>query len=288
MTRWTAAELPDMTGRTVIVTGGARGLGQVTARELARVGARVVLAVRDPGKAAPVAAAMPGRVEVRRLNVSDLGSVHRFSAEWTGGIDVLINNAGIMNVPWAQTAEGFESQMATNYLGPFALTNLLLPHVTDRVVTVSSQLHRLGRVRLQDLSGDRRRYRSIQAYHDSKLATVLFSTELQRRLGEAHSPVRSLLAHPGIASTGLATHSGIGRATKALLVLFNDIERGALPLLFAATQDLPGNAYIGPHGLAGLRGRHPAVGKAAAAGLDAATARRLWDATAQLTGTGSS
>lgn len=276
-----------MTGRTVIVTGGARGLGQVTARELARLGARVVLAVRDPGTAAPVAAAMPGQVEVRQLDVSDLASVRRFSADWSGSIDVLINNAGIMNVPFAQTADGFERQIATNYLGPFALTNLLLQHITDRVVTVGSQLHRLGKLHLQDLAGDQRRYNGLQAYHDSKLADVLFSTELQRRLDEARSPVRSIVAHPGIASTGLATHSGIGRATKATLVLFNSIELGALSLLCGATQDVPGNAYVGPDGLAKLRG-YPAVGRAAAKGLDPDNARRLWDATAQLTGTGSS
>jgi len=282
---WTAAELPDLTGRTVIVTGGARGLGQVAARELARVGARVVLAVRDPARAAPVAAAMGGRVEVRRLDVADLTSVRRFADDWSGDVDVLINNAGIMNVPFAQTADGFESQVATNHLGPFALTNLLLPHITDRVVSVTSQLHRQGKVHLQDLAGDQRPYKPEKAYNDSKLAVVLFSTELQRRLDEAGSPVRSLVAHPGIASTELATHSAAGKVTRALRFLFNDVERGALPILFAATQDLPGNAYVGPDGLAGVRG-YPAVGKAAAAGLDAQTARELWTATAQLTGTG--
>lgn len=287
MARWTAEQLPDMTGRTVIVTGGARGLGQVTARELARVGARVVLAVRDPDKAALVVAAMSGRVEVRQLDVADLGSVRHFAQNWSGDIQVLVNNAGIMNVPLARTADGFESQAATNYLGPFALTNLLLPHITDRVVTVSSQLHRQGKVHLQDVAGERRAYKAGNAYNDSKLAVVLFSTELQRRLTEAGSPVRSLVAHPGIASTELATHSTAGRVTHALRLLFNDVERGALPILFAATQDLPGNAYVGPDGLAGIRG-YPAVGRAAPAGLDPTTARQLWDATAQLTGTGRS
>lgn len=278
---WTAAQLPDMTGRTVIVTGGARGLGQVTARELARVGARVVLAVRDPSRAAPVAAAMDGRVEVRQLDVADLGSVRRFAAGWSGDIDVLVNNAGIMNSPLALTADGFESQAATNYLGPFTLTTLLLPHVTDRVVSVSSQLHRQGEVHLQDLPGSERPYKAGNAYNDSKLRVVLFSTELQRRLTGAGSPVRSIVAHPGIASTELATASTAGKITHALRFLFNDVERGALSILFAATQDVPGNAYVGPDGLAGMRG-HPAVGRAAAAGLDRETARQLWDATEQL------
>lgn len=242
MAQWTAAEIPHMTGRTVIVTGGARGLGQVTARELARVGARVVLAVRDPGKAAPVAAAMGGRVEARQLDVADLSSVRRFAAGWSGDIDVLINSAGNMNVPLARTAEGFESQAATNYLGPFALTNLLLPDITDRIVTVSSQLHRQGKVHLEDVAGGQRPYQAGNAYNDSKLAVVPFSTELQRRLTEAGSPVRSLVAHPGIASTELAAHSAAGKVTHALRWLFNDVDRGALPILFAATQDLPGNA----------------------------------------------
>ena len=274
-----------MTGRTVIVTGGSRGLGQVTARELARVGARVVLAVRNPEKAAPVAAAMSGQVEVRHLDVADLASIHRFVEGWSGDVDVLVNNAGIMNVPLARTVDGFESQMATNYFGPFALTNLLLPHITDRVVTVSSQLHRQGKVHLDDLAGTNRPYKAGQAYNDSKLAVVLFSTELQRRLSESGSRVRSVIAHPGIASTELATHSASGKLLHALRFLFNDVERGALPILFAATQDVPGNAYIGPDGLAGMRG-YPAVGTPAAAGLNSDTARRLWNTTAELTGTG--
>lgn len=285
MAHWTAADLPDLNGRTVVVTGASRGLGLITARELVRVGARVVLAVRDPAKGAAAAASIRGQVEVRELDVADLGSVRRFAQGWSGDLDVLINNAGIMDVPLRLTADGFESQMATNYFGPFALTNLLLPNVTDRVVSVSSQLHRQGKVHLKDLTGQQRSYKSLDAYNDSKLAIVLFSTELQRRLSEAGSSVRSLVAHPGIASTALAMHSRAGKVTNALRFLFNDPERGALALLFAATQDLPGNAYVGPSGLGGMRG-YPAAGKASAAGLNSETARMLWDATAQLTGTG--
>lgn len=218
--------------------------------------------------------------------MSDLGSVRRFARDWSGDLDVLVNNAGIMNVPLRRTADGFESQLATNYVGPFALTNLLLPHITDRVVSVSSQLHRQGKVHLDDLAGPQQPYKALDAYNDSKLAVVLFSTELQRRLTEAGSPVRSVVAHPGIASTDLAMHSRSGRLTNALRFMFNDPERGALSLLYAATQDVPGNAYVGPGGLGGMRG-FPITGRAAPAGVDPDTARRLWTATAKLTDTGS-
>ena len=285
MAKWTAADLPPLDGRTVLITGGSRGLGLITARELGRVGARVVLAVRDPAKGRAVAADIPGNVQVQELDVSDLTSIRHFASGWSGAIDVLINNAGIMDVPLTRTVDGFESQLATNYLGPFALTNLLLPHVTDRVVSVSSQLHRQGHVHPEDLLGEQRPYKPMKAYNDSKLALVLFSTQLQHRLHEAGSSVRSFIAHPGIASTDLARHSRAGQVTHALRFLFNDPERGALPLLYAATQDLPPNAYVGPGGLGGMRG-YPTVGTAAAAALDPSTARRLWDTTAQLTGTG--
>ncbi len=248
------------------------------ARELASAGATVVLAVRDVAKGDEVAAQIPGRTEVRELDISDLGSVRRFAAAWRGPIDVLVNNAGIMEVPLARTADGFESQFATNYLGPFVLTGLLLPQITDRVVTVSSQLHRMGKAHLDDLNSTDRPYKAAVAYEDSKLAEVLFSLELQRRLTAAGSPVRSILAHPGIASTNLARHAASGKVTHALRFLFNDPATGALSILYAATQDVPGNSYIGPRGLGSMKG-HPALGKAAAVGLDGDTAQRLWAAT---------
>ncbi|MGW1564084.1 SDR family NAD(P)-dependent oxidoreductase [Streptomyces sp. NPDC002144] len=288
MTQWTAADLPDMTGRTVVVTGATSGIGLVTARELARVGARVVLAVRSVTKGEAVAGMFQGRTEVRELDVSDLASIRQFAAHWSGAIDVLINNAGIMDVPLSRTADGFELQMATNYFGPFALTNLLLPHISDRVVSVSSQLHRMGRTHLDDLadlSGQHRRYKATAAYNDSKLNLMLFSTELQRRLSASGSPVRSLIAHPGIAATNLASHSAAGKVTRVLGFLFNDAEHGALPSLYAATQDLPGNAYVGPSRPGGMKG-YPKIGKPAAAALDPTTAARLWALTVQLTGTG--
>ena len=281
MSKWTLSELPDQRGRTVIVTGASSGLGLIVAREFASAGASVVLAVRDVAKGREVAAQMPGRTEVRELDVSDLGSVRRFAGTRNGPIDVFVNNAGVMEVPFARTADGFESQFATNYLGPFVLTGLLLPHITDRVVSVSSQLHRMGKVHLDDLNSADRPYKASGAYNDSKLAVVLFSLELQRRLDAAGSPVRSIVAHPGIASTNLARHATSGKVTHALRLLFNDPATGALSILYAATQDVPGNSYIGPRGPASMKG-HPAPGKAAPAGRDTDTAGRLWAATETL------
>ena len=180
--RWTAADLPDQTGRTVVVTGANSGIGLAAARQLARVGAHVVLAVRDEAKGRNAATTIDGSTEVRRLDLADLASVRQFADSWSGDLDVLVNNAGVMALPEQRTADGFEMQFGTNHLGHFALTNLLLPHVVDRVVTVSSSAHRMGTIHLDDLNWERRRYRSWPAYGQSKLANLLFTQELERRL----------------------------------------------------------------------------------------------------------
>ncbi len=284
MRRWTAAKLPDMAGRTVVVTGGGSGLGLIVARELGGVGARVVLAVRDVAKGREAVSGMPGSFEVAHLDVSDLTSVRGFADSWDEPIDVLINNAGVMDVPAQRTADGFDVQTATNYTGPFVLTNLLLPHITDRVVSVTSQLHRQAKLDVADLDWRARDYNPMTAYNDSKLAVVLFSLELQRRLDAAGSPVRSVLAHPGIATTTLAAHSRANRIN-SFGFLLNDPEHGALPILYAATQDVAGNAYVGPDGIGSIKG-HPTVRKPGKAGLDAAAAHDLWAATSALTGLG--
>ncbi len=285
--KWTASDLPDMTGTTVVVTGATAGLGEVTTRELARAGARVVMAVRDEAKADRVVRGFGktrGVVEVRHLDLSRLTSVRRFAQAWTGPVDVLINNAGISLVPLQHTEDGFELQMATNYFGAFALTQALLPHLTDRVVSLSSQLHRTSRLRIDDLNYAAHRYSPAAAYADSKLAIVLFANELQRRLSKAGSDVRSITAHPGIARTTLVSHdpSIFGRVN-SLGPLLNDVERGALPTLYAATQDVPGGSYVGPDGLLGIKG-FPTIGRASAAARDAGRAKALWGATSALVG----
>jgi NAD(P)-dependent dehydrogenase (short-subunit alcohol dehydrogenase family) len=286
MTSWTANDLPNLTGRTVVITGAGRGLGLITARELARAGARVVLGVRDTGKARRAVAGLSGTFDIRPLDVADLTSVRAFADSWSGDgdidIDILINNAGVMDIPATRTADGLDLQTTTNYTGPFLLTTLLLERITDRVVHVTSELHRQGKIDLDDLDWRTRRHNGMRAYEASKLAVVLFSLELQRRLTAAGSPVRSVLASPGIARTTLAAHSR-SNVINRLTFLTNAPERGALSLLYAATQDVPGNSYVGPDGLGGFRGS-PALRKPGRAALDPALAGRLWDATADLVG----
>jgi NAD(P)-dependent dehydrogenase (short-subunit alcohol dehydrogenase family) len=286
LSKWTAADLQDLAGKTIVVTGASSGIGLVTAAELARAGAHVVLAVRDRAKGEAAAAAMTGDVEVRLLDVSSLASIRIFASSWTGDLDVLINNAGIMQVPHSRTDDGFELQIGTNYLGPFALTKLLLPHITDRVVTMSSLLHTRGRLALEDLNSERRPYRSLGAYCDSKLADLSFALELQRRLAAAGSPVLSIAAHPGIVRTRLFGHiSGLPGAIMSLgtRLTSQDAARGALPALFAATQPIAGGSYIGPDGFRGLRG-YPTRAEPSYAAKDPIMASRLWDVSVALTG----
>ena len=287
MAKWTAADLPDQTGRTVVVTGANSGIGLVAARELARAGARVVLGVRDLRRGERAAATIAGTTEVRPLDLADLGSVRAFAGSWDGDLDVLVNNAGVMAVPEGRTADGFETQFGTNHLGHFALTNLLLERVTDRVVTVSSTAHRMGRIRFDDPNWQAGGYDRWAAYGQSKLANLLFTLELQRRLTEAGSTVRAVAAHPGYAATNLQGRTGnpiqdAGMAIANRLVAQRD-DMGALPTLFAATQDLPGGAYVGPNGPGEWRGHPTLVGRSAAAS-DAEAARRLWALSEQLTG----
>ena len=283
----TTAEMPDMSGRTVVVTGASSGIGAATARELARVGANVVLAVRDTAKGERVAATMTGNTEVRALDLEDLSSVRKFAERWTGDLDILVNNAGIMMVPEGRTVDGFERQIGTNHLGPFALTNLLLPHITDRVVTVSSNAHERGRLDLEDLDWEKRPYRSDQAYSDSKLANLLFTFELQRRLAAHASGIRALAVHPGMVRTNLFGHAGGVQAAMIGFLgrfLMQDPEHGARSSLYACTQDLPGGSFVGPAGFGHLRGR-PELITASRGAHDTALGRNLWDLSARLTGT---
>jgi NAD(P)-dependent dehydrogenase (short-subunit alcohol dehydrogenase family) len=287
MAKWTASDIPDQTGRTVVITGGNSGIGAAAAHEFARAGARVVIACRNVAKGESAAAAMPGTVEVRELDLADLASIRAFATKLDGPVDILINNAGVMALPLRRTADGFEMQIGTNHLGHFALTGLLLDRITDRVVTVSSAMHRMGRIRLHDLNWERGRYQRWLAYSQSKLANLLFTYELQNRLAAAGSVIKAVAAHPGYAATNLQSHTE--SLQDHLMALGNRIvaqtaTMGALPTLYAAVHTgLLGGSYVGPDGLFEQRG-HPKVVSSSAASKNPETARRLWDLSEELTG----
>jgi NAD(P)-dependent dehydrogenase (short-subunit alcohol dehydrogenase family) len=285
MSEWTAADLPSFAGRTVVVTGANSGLGLVTARELARVGAKTILAVRNTGKGAQAAATMSGDVEVRPLDLQDLASVRSF-AEGVDGVDVLVNNAGIMAVPYAQTVDGFESQIGTNHLGHFALTNLLLPKIRDRVVTVSSQMHLLGYISIEDLNWKSRPYSAWLAYGQSKLANLMFTSELQRRLDAVGSSLKAHAAHPGYSATNLQEHMGNRMGSRfwdaGNRLLATNADFGARQTLYAVSADLPGDSFIGPRfGMRGPTGRSSRSPLA----RNAKKATALWELSEQLTDT---
>ncbi len=297
--KWTAEEIPDQHGRTAIVTGANSGLGRVVARELARHGARVIVAGRDSAKGAEAAkaitAAFPSStVEAERLDLADLSSIRAFADRIRAGhdhVDLLINNAGVMAAPYQRTADGFELQFGTNHLGHFALTGLLLPLLHElpdaRVVTVSSINHRGGNIAFDDLQGERH-YSRWGAYAQSKLANLLFAFELNRRLKSAGWGLLSVAAHPGYSATNLQL-SGPLPHERLVMRLSNRLfaqsaKVGALPLLYAATaSDMPGGSYVGPDGLGEVRG-YPVLVQATERAYDAEDARRLWDISERLTG----
>lgn len=301
---WTTADLPNLSGRTALVTGANSGLGYETALALVGCGAAVTLAVRDVAKGEQASAEMRrafpnSTVEVGHLDLADLASVREFAAQWSqsheDGLDLLINNAGVMAIPRRLTADGFEMQIGTNHLGHFALTGLLLPALVarprSRVVNVSSFAHRMGRLDLDDLMGQRR-YRAWGAYGQSKLANLLFTGELQRRLDRAHLSVKSMAAHPGYAHTNLQSASARmqGKSFQARMadrtndLLAQSAAIGALPTLFAATAPgLPGDSFVGPSGFMEMRGYPQLVGRSARA-ADLADAAALWTASEKLTG----
>lgn len=282
--------IPDLTDRTALITGANSGLGRVAARVLAGRGAHVVLAVRNRAKGEAAAETMPGSTEVRNLDLADLSSVRDFAANFTDPVDLLINNAGIMIPPLYRTVDGFESQFGTNHLGHFALTNLLLTQVRERVVTVSSIAHRFGTIDFDDLQWERRGYRPMAAYGQSKLANLLFVSELQRRLSERSSSVIATAAHPGLAATNLFVSSDDksldARVSRAFTSVFAQSEQdGARPTLCAAVADLPGGSFVGPTGPFEIRGK-PGLASRSAKSTDTEVARRLWDVSEELTGVG--
>lgn len=285
---WDAAQMPNLAGKAIIVTGANSGIGLEAARAFAARGAHVVLAVRDESKGRSAAAAITGSTEVRPLDLADLASVRAFAAGWSGDIHILVNNAGVLVPPFGHTRDGFELQFGTNHLGHFALTNLLLPHITGRVVTVASSVHRSGRMDFDDLNWSTRGYGGgAAAYGQSKLANLLFTLELQRRLAASGSRVIATAAHPGMAATNLGSSSAnplLNLAAALAVRLFaQDAVSGAAPTLFAATEQIPGGSYAGPGGRREMAGPPRLVGRSSAAS-DRVAAARLWSASEELTG----
>ncbi|MDO3400525.1 SDR family NAD(P)-dependent oxidoreductase [Mycolicibacterium neoaurum] len=295
MTRWTTHHIPDQSGRTAVVTGANTGLGFETAKALAEHGAHVVLAVRDTEKGKHAAAQLTGDVSVQELDLGSLESVRAAAAELRGAherIDLLINNAGVMTPPKSTTADGFELQFGTNHLGHFALTGLLLDTLLDtpgsRIVTVSSNGHKMGgAIHFDDLQWERS-YSRIGAYAQSKLANLMFTYELQRRLAPRGTTI-AVAAHPGTSSTELARHlPSLARPVTELVtkVAAQPAADGALPTLRAATDPgVLGGQYYGPANLAQWRGA-PVVVASSDRSYDVALQQRLWTVSEELTGVG--
>ncbi len=301
---WRVEDMPDQAGRTIVVTGTTvGGLGFETALELARRGARVVLAGRNPDRVADSERAIRAQVpdaalEQAQVDVSDLGSVRRAGAQLSGlgPIHALVNNAGVMGTAYTRTGDGLELQMATNHIGPFLLTGLLLPQLVasddGRVVTVSSPMHRTARrAPLGDPHRQQGRYSRWPVYGQTKLANLLFTFELDRRARRAELPVKALAAHPGFSGTHLAANGRYGRATGGRATILDAAVRavaqpapmGALPTLMATTADLPGSTYCGPSGWQESRGLPTVVGCSRLA-QDEDAQRRLWELSERTTG----
>jgi NAD(P)-dependent dehydrogenase (short-subunit alcohol dehydrogenase family) len=293
----TPEQIPDQSGRVALITGANSGIGLEAARALAGAGARVIIASRDTTKGdhavAEIQAAMPAaQLEVERLDLADLSSVHRLvSRLHVDRLDLLINNAGVMAAPHSKTADGFELQIGTNHLGHFALTGLLLGRLLAtpgaRVVTISSTAHKMGKIDHEDLQSERS-YSRWGAYGQSKLANLLFAFELERRLRASDADTISVAAHPGYSATNLQFAATPSRIERVGMGIFNRIwaqsaERGAQPTLYAATADIPGGSFVGPDGFQEFRGS-PTLVRATSAARDEDSARRLWEASEKLTG----
>jgi NAD(P)-dependent dehydrogenase (short-subunit alcohol dehydrogenase family) len=301
MARWTAQDIPDQTGRVALVTGANSGLGYHTALELARHGARVIVAsrsdVRGKEAVARIVAEVPDSdLDLRALDLADLANVRSFADGIRSSypsLDLLVNNAGVMAIPRQVTADGFEMQFGTNHLGHFALTGLLLPSLTHtpnaRVVTVSSTAHKPGRIDFDDLQHERS-YRKWKVYSDTKLANLLFTYELQRRLAAKGLGLISVAAHPGTSATNLVNVSAQDNIIKRLVMpagarlISQSAAKGALPQLYAATSvDVRGGEYFGPNGIAESFG-YPKRVDSIPASKSLEDAERLWSISEDLTG----
>jgi NAD(P)-dependent dehydrogenase (short-subunit alcohol dehydrogenase family) len=290
---WDATDIPDLTGKQFLITGGTSGIGKETARELARAGANVTITARNAAKgAATVAEIARDRVDYKLLDLADLSSVRTFAKEFTSPIDVLILNAGVMATPFSLTKDKFEMQMGTNHLGHFALTGLLQKQIKHRVVAVSSQMHRTARIGNFTINDLRNKAKGIGAYNPwsayaySKLANLLFIHELERRQMRKNWNLEAVAAHPGYADTNLVTGASVQDRAGALAnaMFAQSAERGALPTLCAATYPgLYGASYIGPDGFLEMRG-FPKLTRAAAIAYDQRLAKDLWSVSEELTG----
>jgi NAD(P)-dependent dehydrogenase (short-subunit alcohol dehydrogenase family) len=292
---WGIADIPDQTGRIAVITGANSGIGFQAAWYLARRGATVVLAARDPGKTSGARDRLLGQIpeaslDSVALDLASLESVRHAAIEIRARyprLDLLINNAGVMMTPHGQTADGFELQFGTNHLGHFALTGLVLPSLLEvdgsRVVTVSSNGHKMGRIDFTDLQSEQR-YNRVTAYAQSKLANLMFTYELQRRLAHAHAHTIALAAHPGTSDTALVRHLPVWMQVGSRLVPNQDAARGALPTVRAATDPAAsGGDYYGPSGLGEFSGP-PVRVRSSARSRDPAAQKQLWAISEQLTG----
>jgi len=290
---WDASDIPDLTGKKFLITGGTSGIGKETARELARAGAHVIITARGSAKgAATVAEIAKDRVDFKLLDLADLSSVRNFAKEFTSPIDVLILNAGVMATPFSLTKDKFEMQIGTNHLGHFALTGLLQKQIKERVVAVSSQMHRTARIGNYSIDEMRDKAKGIGAYNPwstyafSKLANLLFIHELERRQMRNNWNLEAVAVHPGYADTNLVASATVQDRAGALAnaIFAQSAERGALPTLCAATYPgLYGASYIGPDGFLEMRG-FPKLTRAAAIAYDQRLAKDLWSVSEELTG----
>lgn len=268
---WTPSRLGNLTGKRVIVTGATNGVGLGTARALARAGAHVILAVRNTELGAQRAAeisAIGGSTSVVKLDLADLSSVRAFPDLLDGPVDILINNAGALTDRRIDTADGFEMTLGTNLLGPFAVTNLLLPAVRSQIINVGSDAHRSATLHLDDLHLRRHKWTRLGAYAQSKLAVMLWGLELDRRLRAAGSPLITHLTHPGWVASNLSNVGDaplMSLAHKAVKVvadrLANDIDEGAAPTLYCISEPIPPGSYVGVTGRFGLRGGPVLIGR---------------------------
>lgn len=292
--KWDSGDIPDQSGRVAIVTGSSSGIGFEATRVLAEKNAAVIIAVRNlqKGNAAADRIKTDHRnavIEVMELDLASLESVRRFAEKFRDGhsrLDLLINNAGVMMPPYSKTADGFELQFGTNHLGHFALTGLLIDLIMDtpgsRIVNVSSSAHHYGELNFDDLNWEKRPYKKMRSYGDSKIANIYFTYELQRRLDDAGSDTLVTASHPGWTATELQRHTGLLRFLNHILA--QDTTMGALPTLYAAVgPDVKGGDYFGPSGWREMKG-YPKKVESNELSHDKKISARLWQVSEELTG----